>query len=123
VRQVNGGIEIQVTDDPPIGFHKPSVDHLFLAAAKLKHLPDTVGILLTGMGKDGAKGLLALRNSGAHTITQDEATSVVFGMPRVAAEIGASKEVAPLDEIAQRIFAAFQANFASASRQKKAVDT
>ena len=63
------------------------------------------GVLLTGMGRDGARGLLALRAAGFHTIAQDEATSVVWGMPRAAAERGAANEVLPVDRIAARVVA------------------
>jgi two-component system chemotaxis response regulator CheB len=64
---------------------------------------NAVGVLLTGMGHDGAEGLLALRRSGAHTIAQDEATSVVFGMPREAILLGAAEHVVPLARIAELI--------------------
>jgi two-component system chemotaxis response regulator CheB len=75
---------------------------MFLSCVKPigKH---TIGVILTGMGRDGANGLLALSNAGAYTIAQDEATCVVFGMPQKAIEIGAVKEVLPLDQISSRI--------------------
>jgi two-component system, chemotaxis family, protein-glutamate methylesterase/glutaminase len=80
----------------------PSADVLFesLAAAYGRH---TIGVLLTGMGDDGARGLRALRDAGGRTIAQDEATCVVYGMPRVAYEIGAAERVAPLPDIAELI--------------------
>ena len=77
--------------------HRPSVDVLFRSA--LRHAPEVVAVLLTGMGRDGAEGMAALREAGAHTIGQDAATSVVYGMPRVAAELGGVAEVRPLDAI------------------------
>ncbi len=66
---------------------------------------NAVGVMLTGMGGDGADGLLAMRQAGARTIAQDQATSVVFGMPRVAIEKGAVDRVLPLDEISEAILA------------------
>jgi two-component system chemotaxis response regulator CheB len=80
--------------------HRPSVDALFHAVAQQAG-SRAVGILLTGMGADGAKGLLAMARAGALTIAQDEATSTVFGMPRAAIALGAAQVVAPLARIAQ----------------------
>ena len=77
---------------------KPSVDVLFLSLAR-EHGPVTAGCLLTGMGRDGAVGLLALRRAGARTVAQDEQTSTVYGMPREAARLGAAELVLPLDQI------------------------
>jgi two-component system chemotaxis response regulator CheB len=82
--------------------HRPSVDVLFRSAARCAGNA-AIGVLLTGMGKDGAQGLLELREAGARTIVQDEATCVVFGMPREAIALDAAAEVAPLHEIARRI--------------------
>jgi two-component system chemotaxis response regulator CheB len=72
------------------------VDVLFSSAAEAAG-PDALGVLLTGMGSDGAQGLLKMRQAGARTLAQDEATCVVFGMPREAIELGAAEEVQPLD--------------------------
>lgn len=83
----------------PISGHVPSVDALFASVAQQVGA-DAVGILLTGMGQDGARGLLAMRQAGAHTIAQDERTCTVFGMPRVAISLGAANVVAPVDRIA-----------------------
>jgi len=84
--------------------HRPSVDQLFASAAQT--LGDkALGILLTGMGEDGARGLAAMARSGAHTIAQDEASCVVFGMPRAAIALGGAREVLALDAMAARIFA------------------
>lgn len=85
-------------DGDEVNRHKPSVDVLFSSAAKACGA-QVIGILLTGMGRDGADGLAELKSSGAFTIAQDEKTSVVWGMPRVAIEEGAACEVLPLDEI------------------------
>jgi two-component system chemotaxis response regulator CheB len=87
---------------PPVSHHRPSVDVLFRAAAEACG-PNAMGVLLTGMGADGAEGLLELRQAGAYTVAQDEATSVVFGMPREAIERGGAAEVLPLERIAAAI--------------------
>ena len=94
-----GGLRVRVFDGEPVNRHKPSVDVLFRSAAKVvgKH---AVGIILTGMGADGAEGLKRMRESGAMTMAQDQATSVVYGMPRVATENGAAQKVLGIDEFA-----------------------
>jgi two-component system chemotaxis response regulator CheB len=83
---------------------RPSVDLLFHACARQLG-GNAIGALLTGMGEDGARGLLEMRRAGAHTVAQDEATSVVYGMPRAAVELGAVAEVLPLDDIAAALLA------------------
>ncbi|MGB0525831.1 MAG: protein-glutamate methylesterase/protein-glutamine glutaminase [Flammeovirgaceae bacterium] len=99
LRKHNGVYVVHLTNGPLVNRHKPSVDVLFESAAQLEG--NLVrAILLTGMGKDGAQGMLALRKAGAFTVAQDEASSVVFGMPKEAIEIGAASKVLPLDEIA-----------------------
>ncbi|MFM2371936.1 MAG: chemotaxis-specific protein-glutamate methyltransferase CheB [Pseudomonadota bacterium] len=87
----------------PVSGHQPSVDVLFHSVAETVG-PRAVGILLTGMGADGAQGLLAMARKGAHTIAQDEATCTVFGMPRAAIHLGAAAVVAPLGSIARHAF-------------------
>ncbi|MBK5931998.1 chemotaxis response regulator protein-glutamate methylesterase [Halochromatium salexigens] len=89
---------------PEVNRHRPSVDVLFHSAARLVGRKAT-GVLLTGMGKDGAAGLLAMREAGALTMAQDEASSVVFGMPREAIALGAAREVVSLEAIAPRLTA------------------
>ena len=89
-------------DGPPVSRHRPSVDVLFHSTAEACG-PNAMGVLLTGMGDDGAAGLLAMRQAGAFTVAQDEATSVVFGMPREAIARGAVDEVLPLGRIASAI--------------------
>jgi two-component system, chemotaxis family, protein-glutamate methylesterase/glutaminase len=84
--------------DPERHSCRPSIDVLFESLAS-ECAKDTVACLLTGMGRDGAAGLLALRRAGAHTIAQDEATSVIYGMPREAALLGAAERILPLHEI------------------------
>jgi two-component system chemotaxis response regulator CheB len=86
----------------PVNRHRPSVDVLFNSAAEIAG-PNALGVIMTGMGKDGAQGLLAMRQAKAYTIAQDEASSVVFGMPKAAIELGAAMEVAALNDIAGRV--------------------
>ena len=95
-------LAMHYTPEPRDYPYRPSVDTFFSSVAK--HWPgSSVAVLLTGMGKDGAKGLLVLKRAGWHTIAQDEKTSVVYGMPKAAAEIGAAVEILPLDRIAESI--------------------
>ena len=94
------GYIVQVTDGPLVSRHRPSVDVLFRSVAKSAG-PDAVGVIMTGMGNDGAQGLLEMRNSGAQTIAQDETSCVVFGMPKEAIACGAAVAVVPLARIAE----------------------
>jgi two-component system chemotaxis response regulator CheB len=96
------GYGIKIGSDAAVNLHRPSVDVLFQSAADAAGA-DAIGVILTGMGKDGAQGLLAMRKAGAFTLAQDEATSIVFGMPKEAIDIGAAEMVAPLNLIARRI--------------------
>jgi two-component system chemotaxis response regulator CheB len=89
-----------------VNFQRPAVDVLFQGAAKAAG-PNAVGVLLTGMGSDGAHGLLAMREAGAFTIAEDQSTCVVFGMPRAAIELGAAESVLPLSRIANKILSRF----------------
>ena len=89
----------RLRDGPPVSRHRPSVDVLFRSAAQAAGR-NAVGVILTGMGDDGAAGLLEMRQAGAHTIAQDEASCVVFGMPKEAIALGAAAEVLALDRIA-----------------------
>ncbi|MDP1530390.1 MAG: chemotaxis response regulator protein-glutamate methylesterase [Rhodoferax sp.] len=93
-----------VDQAPPVNRHRPSVDVLFDSAAEHAG-KNAIGVILTGMGRDGADGLLRMRQAGAYTLAQDEASCVVFGMPREAIEIGAATEVAPITEMSQRVLA------------------
>ena len=95
---------VKVVDGPLVARHRPSVDVLFRSVAQAAG-GNAVGVLMTGMGDDGADGLLEMKRAGAATIAQDEATSVVFGMPRAAIERGAVDEVLPLNRIAPAILA------------------
>lgn len=92
----------ELDDGPPVNRHKPSVDVLFHSAAHHAGA-NAVGVMLTGMGKDGAAGMLAMRQAGAHNVAQDEASCVVFGMPREAIAQGAVHDVLPLGEIAGHV--------------------
>ena len=94
---------VRIKDGPPVYYQKPSVDVLFQSVA-LNAGRNAIGVLLTGMGADGARGLLAMHENGAYTIAQDEQSCVVFGMPREAIKLGAVDEVLPLGDIARRIF-------------------
>lgn len=94
--------KLRLSDAPERHSCRPSVDELFESLAKERG-PSTVACLLTGMGRDGAQGLLALRRSGATTLAQDEASSVVYGMPREASLIGAAMHIVPLSEVASRL--------------------
>jgi two-component system chemotaxis response regulator CheB len=87
-----------LSDAPAVDTFKPSVTPLFLSAARA-YGPRGCGVILTGMGRDGAEGMKALKEAGAHTIAQDEASSAVFGMPRAAIELGAVDRVLSLDDI------------------------
>ncbi|BCJ92240.1 chemotaxis response regulator protein-glutamate methylesterase [Terrihabitans soli] len=95
---------IHLTDDPARHSCRPSVDILFESVAH-EYGPSGIACLLTGMGKDGASGLLKVREAGGMTIAQDEASSVVYGMPREAAMIGAARQILALDEIGRRLVA------------------
>ena len=90
--------------EPPVNRHRPSIDVLFDSAAKYAG-KNAIGIILTGMGKDGAEGLLCMKRAGAHTLAQDEASCVVFGMPREAIALGAVDDVSPLSEVSRRVLA------------------
>jgi two-component system chemotaxis response regulator CheB len=93
-----------LSDDPPVNRHRPSVDVLFRSAAQHAG-KNAVGVILTGMGRDGAAGLLDMRKAGAYTLAQDEASCIVFGMPREAIAMGAADEIASLSEMSRRVMA------------------
>lgn len=94
----------RIDDGPAVNRHKPAVDVLFHSVAQTAG-PNAIGAILTGMGDDGARGLLALRQAGARTLIQDEASSVVWGMPGAAHRLGAAEEVVPLPKVAERLLA------------------
>jgi two-component system chemotaxis response regulator CheB len=92
----------ELSQAEPVNRHRPSVDVLFRSAAKHAGR-NAIGVILTGMGKDGAAGMLEMHRAGAYTFAQDEASCVVFGMPREAIALGAVDEVVPLNEMAERV--------------------
>lgn len=92
-----------LSDAPPVNRHRPSVDVLFDSAIAVAH--DAVGVILTGMGRDGAAGLRRMRDAGSFNLAQDEASCVVYGMPRAAVELGAAQETLPLDKLSARVVA------------------
>jgi two-component system chemotaxis response regulator CheB len=89
----------EVIDGPVVNRHRPSVDVLFRSVAKCAG-KNAIGIIMTGMGDDGAAGLLEMKQAGAHTVAQDEATCVVYGMPKEAVKRGAADKIIPLESIA-----------------------
>lgn len=93
---------VEVKDGPAVNYHRPSIDVLFKSVARYAG-SNAVGVLLTGMGADGAEGLREMHDAGAPTIAQDEATSVVFGMPKEAIDRGAADAILPLPAIARGI--------------------
>ncbi|MCU0758968.1 MAG: chemotaxis response regulator protein-glutamate methylesterase [Steroidobacteraceae bacterium] len=93
---------IRVTQEPPVNHHRPSVDVMFRSVARCAG-PNAIGVMLTGMGADGAKGMLEMREAGARNVVQDEKTSVVWGMPGAAASLGAAETILPLPEIAGQV--------------------
>ena len=102
LRRSGGGLVTQLLDTEKVNRHRPSVEVMFDSITELG-LKKTVAVLLTGMGSDGAQALLRMKEMGSHTIIQDEATSVVWGMPGAAYQLGAHKEVKPLESIAGRL--------------------
>ena len=102
LRRSGARYHVEVVDGPDVHHQKPSVDVLFEAVAKYAGA-NAVGAILTGMGADGAQGLLTMRRAGARTIAQDEATSTVFGMPMEAIKCGAAEKVLPLSDVARHL--------------------
>ncbi len=107
LRRSGGNYIVRIKDGPLVHYQRPSVDVLFRSVAKSAG-KNAVGAILTGMGADGARGLLEMRESGAYTIAQDEASCVVFGMPKEAIALGAAMKVVPLPHISQAIIKALQ---------------
>lgn len=102
LERVAGKYRTVLSQTPPVNRHRPSVEVLFLAAAKCLG-PNAIGVMLTGMGKDGAAAMLEMKKAGAYNFAQDEASCVVFGMPREAIAQGAVDEVVPLSRMAERV--------------------
>lgn len=102
VRRSGARYYVEIGSGEKISGHRPSVDVLFHSVAKIAGA-NAIGVILTGMGGDGAKGLLSMRNAGARTIGQDEASCVVYGMPKIAYDTGAVEKQVPLDKVANSI--------------------
>lgn len=105
IRKKAGGLGyvVENREGPLVCRHRPSVEVLFNSAAKVAGA-DAIGVIMTGMGADGAGGLLNMRNAGAHTIAQDEDSCVVFGMPKEAIKLNAAEKIVSLDKIVQTVF-------------------
>lgn len=106
-RAADGQVQIRIDDGPPVKFCKPAVDLLFTDAAEF-YGASALGVILTGMGSDGADGALLMRKAGSQIIVQDEATSVVWGMPGAAYKAGAASHVMPIDRIGPALASALQ---------------
>lgn len=106
LRRNGARYSVEIKDGPLVSRHRPSVDVLFRSAA-LSAGANAIGVLMTGMGDDGAHGLLEMHLAGSATIAQDEATCIVFGMPKEALKLGAVSKVMPLDRIASEIMRSF----------------
>jgi two-component system chemotaxis response regulator CheB len=102
LRKSAGQYYVHVVDGPPVNRHKPSVDVLFKSAAEVAGR-DALGIIMTGMGDDGARGMKVMHDAGARTIAQNEETCVVFGMPKEAIKLQAVDDILPLEQIARAI--------------------
>lgn len=107
-------IKISLRDDPPVNRFKPSVDYMFDSIPGLKQ-ENVVAAILTGMGKDGAQGLLKLKNFGARTLAQDEASCVVYGMPKEAVRLNAAGRIASLSDMADCLVEEYNSNLAAKS--------
>ena len=114
IERRGGKLQCSLNDGPLVSGHRPSVDVLFHSVARTI-APRAVGVILTGMGKDGADGLLAMRKAGCPTLGQDESTALVYGMPRVAFEIGAVARQYPLLGLPEAILSACAATKAQSS--------
>ena len=108
---------LAINHGPPEHFQRPSIDILFRSIARCCPR-NAIGVILSGMGSDGASGLLDMRQSGGYTIAQDEATSVVFGMPRAAITCGAAERGTPLERIPSTIASILQGHVARAEPQR-----
>ncbi|MDR3528777.1 MAG: chemotaxis response regulator protein-glutamate methylesterase [Rhizomicrobium sp.] len=110
-----GTLRCRLSKTTAVNGHRPSVDVLFHSVAKVAGI-SAIGVILTGMGRDGADGLLAMRKAGASTIGQDEASSVVYGMPRVALEVGAVEKQVALHQIGREVLNICEARSQKAGR-------
>ncbi|WP_187967987.1 protein-glutamate methylesterase/protein-glutamine glutaminase [Aquibium microcysteis] len=115
LQRIGARFRVSIADGPPVCRHRPSVDVLFRSAAQAAGA-NAVGVIMTGMGDDGAQGLLEMKTAGAFTLAQDEDSCVVFGMPREAIERGAASKVVPLQKIAGEILTAAHATTPARAR-------
>jgi two-component system chemotaxis response regulator CheB len=115
LRKSGGVYRVTVKDGPMVCYQRPSVDVLFSSVAEAAGA-NAVGVILTGMGSDGAQGMMKMKSAGASTIAQDEASCVVFGMPKEAIRLGGADRVVPLQSVAQAIRNAVAATGLSHSR-------
>jgi len=102
-RQGHNRLQINLTKAPPVSGHRPSVDVMFESVAALDFAGQIVGVILTGMGQDGSRGVVAIKKKGARVIAEDASTCIVFGMPKMAIETGSVDKVVPLPDVAQEI--------------------
>lgn len=102
VKRSGASYMVEVKEGPLVNRHRPSVDVMFSSVASYVG-KNAIGVILTGMGGDGAKGMLKMKEAGSHNIAQDEASCVVFGMPKVAIELGGTHEVLPLQKITSQV--------------------
>jgi two-component system chemotaxis response regulator CheB len=105
LRRSGGHYECRLHDGAPVSGHRPSVDVLFASVAEAAG-SNSVGVIMTGMGNDGAAGLLQMRNAGARTLGQDEKSCLIYGMPRVAWQMGAVETEVPLSRLAEQVLEA-----------------
>ena len=103
LRNTAQGLAVELDRGPEVCYLRPSVDTMFFSIVEATAATSTIAVLLTGMGSDGSRGMLALRRAGAATIAQDEASSIVYGMPREAARLGAAETIAPLSFVAGQL--------------------
>ncbi len=115
VRKSGANYVVALSDDPPVNRHRPSVEVLFKSAAQYVGA-NAVGVMLTGMGKDGATAMLEMKKAGAHNVAQDEASCVVFGMPKEAIAVGGVDQILPLQSIAGSVLNHVRAGGASRHR-------
>ena len=109
-----------LSSSPPVNGHRPSVDVLFDSVSQ-EYGSDTIGVIMTGMGEDGARGLGRIKDSGGHTIAQDEESCVVYGMPKAAVERGHVQEVVSLDAMPDRLTALLKEVNANAGKARQTV--
>ena len=105
LERARGNLRIKIKDGPLVCYQRPSVDVLFTSVAMVMG-PKAVGVILTGMGNDGAQGMKRMKDQGSYNIAQDEATCAIFGMPREAIRAGAVDQTLPLDRVAQAVMTA-----------------